>query len=168
MLRAPCSVHKFTVLATIILRKQLKLLLFEISLSFFWLNNFCFSLCLTLPNTSPLWRAVDYRHLYRKEKELCFQNCCSTSITFLQSCCLAGVKEIFIHKTEEVLLCYLQWTSRVTVSKSGISVAEFDASHLYRASLSVTFTNMATSADTDLSFTLVTELICRHKQPTFN
>ena len=65
-------------------------------------------------------------------------------------------------------MSYLQWTSRVTVSKSGISVAAFDASHLYRASLSVTFTNMVTSADTDWSFTLVTELICKHKQPDIN
>jgi hypothetical protein len=67
-------------------------------------------------------------------------------------------------RKNKALLFHLQRTLRVTVSNSGISVAEFDASHLYRASLSVTFTNMVTSADTDLSFTLVTELICRHKQ----
>jgi hypothetical protein len=69
---------------------------------------------------------------------------------------------------DKIVPCYLQWTSRVTVSNSGISVAEFDASHLYRASLSVTFTSIVTSADTDLSFTLVTELICRHKNRIAN
>lgn len=50
----------------------------------------------------------------------------------------------------------------VTVSKSGISVAEFAASHLYLASLSVTLTRMLISAVTDLSVVLIVE--CIYKQ----
>lgn len=47
------------------------------------------------------------------------------------------------------------------VSKSGISVAGFVASHLYTASLSVTLARIVSSADIDLSwFVLMTEGIC--------
>lgn len=55
---------------------------------------------------------------------------------------------------------YLQWTLIVIVSKSGISVAELAASHLYLASLSVTFVRIVISADTDLSLVLIVEWIC--------
>lgn len=50
----------------------------------------------------------------------------------------------------------------VIVSNRGISVAEFAASHLYLASLSVTLVKIVISAVTDLSVVLVTELICKN------
>lgn len=55
----------------------------------------------------------------------------------------------------------------VTVSKSGISVAEFAASHLYLASLSVTLTRMLISAVTDLSVVLIVECIYKQSKNKF-
>jgi hypothetical protein len=49
---------------------------------------------------------------------------------FVHSHFLVAVLEIFKKGNKKAMLSYLQWTSRVTVSKSGISVAAFDASHL--------------------------------------
>jgi len=51
----------------------------------------------------------------------------------------------------------------ILVSTKGTSVAEFVASHLYLASLSVWFTTTEISEVTDLSFSLVTEVIYTKK-----
>lgn len=61
-----------------------------------------------------------------------------------------------------IFLSHLQYTFMVIVSNRGISVAEFAASHLYLASLSVTLVKIVISAVTDLSVVLVTELICKN------